>query len=84
MADRRDFLIAALTGGTAAAASTVTGQGTPVPRPPGFAGVHDLGLSPEARADLEAFAEPVLRDVAYLAELPLDGLEPAFVYVPRG
>ena len=35
-------------------------------------------------ADLEAFAEPVLRDVAYLAELPLDGLEPAFVYVPRG
>ncbi len=81
MTDRRDFLIAALAGG--AGASSAGAQDTPRTKSPAFASVDDLGLTPETRADLETFAEPVLREVAYLAELPLDGVDPAFVFVPR-
>jgi hypothetical protein len=49
-----------------------------------FAAVDDLGLDAAQRADLEAFAQPVLKEAAYLEELPLDDVDPAFVFVPRG
>ncbi|HUG54804.1 MAG TPA: hypothetical protein VMR21_14440 [Vicinamibacteria bacterium] len=49
-----------------------------------FAGVDDLGLEAAQRADLEAFARPVLEEAAWLEELPLDDVDPAFVFVPRG
>ncbi len=47
-------------------------------------GIDALGLDPAIRADIEQFAEPVLRETAYLAELPLDDISPAFVFVPPG
>jgi hypothetical protein len=82
--NRREFLATAAVaaGGCAPVALAMGGESTP-PRLV-FAGVDDLGLPAEARADLESFAEPVLRDVAWLAELPLEGVDPAFVFVPRG
>jgi hypothetical protein len=49
-----------------------------------FAAVDDLGLDPAQRADLESFAQPVLQEAAWLEELPLDDVDPAFVFVPRG
>ncbi len=49
-----------------------------------FAAVDDLGLDPAQRADIERFAEPVLKEAAWLDELPLDDVNPAFVFVPRG
>lgn len=80
--NRRTFLGLAVAAG--AGASVALAAGEAAPRPAGFAGVDDLGLPAEARADLEAFAQPVLREVAWLAELALDGVDPAFVFVPRG
>jgi hypothetical protein len=49
-----------------------------------FAAVDDLGLDPALRADLEAFARPVLQEAGWLEELSLDEVDPAFVFVPRG
>lgn len=80
--DRREFLVAAVVAGAGLPAALAAGE--TAPRRPAFAGVDDLGLPAEARADLEAFAEPVLRDVSWLSELPLDTIDPAFVFVPRG
>lgn len=47
-------------------------------------GIDALGLDPATRSDIEQFAQPVLRETAYLAELPLDGISPAFTFVPPG
>ncbi len=44
--------------------------------------IDALGLDPATRADLEAFAQPVLREAAWLAELPLDTVNPAFRFAP--
>ncbi len=79
--DRRRFLtsVTAL-GGLAAFTASAQEAGRCV----SFAAVDDLGLDPAQRADLERFAEPVLREVAWLDELPLDDVNPAFVFVPRG
>jgi hypothetical protein len=45
--------------------------------------IYDLGLPPDVLADLEVFAQEVIRDVRYLDELPLEDVAPAFVFVPR-
>lgn len=45
--------------------------------------IDALGLDPATRADLEAFAQPVLREAAWLAELPLDNVAPAFRFAPE-
>jgi hypothetical protein len=80
---RRAFLgkVAAL--GAVPLAGPVAGDQTGASAAPRLA-VDDLGLPPEVRADLASFAEPVLREAAWLEELPLDGALPAFVFVPRG
>ncbi len=62
----------------------------PAPRParrpanPPRAGlaIDVLGLDAATRADLEAFAQPVLREARWLDELPLDGIRPAFAFTP--
>jgi hypothetical protein len=78
---RRHFLtsVAAL-GGIAPFAAPAEG----IRERPTFVAVDDLGLEPAQRADLEAFAQPVLQEAAWLEELPLDDVDPAFVFVPRG
>ena len=45
--------------------------------------IYDLNLPPAVLADLEAFAQVVIRDVGYLDELKLEGVGYAFVFVPR-
>jgi len=77
---RRRFLAAAALGGVAPFVGAAEGT-----RPRAtFAAVDDLALDAETRADLEAFAQPVLQEAAWLEELPLDDVDPAFVFVPRG
>lgn len=78
---RRKFLGAGvLAGAGAARALTAANVQPPLAH---FTGLDDLGLPADVRVDVESFAQPVLRDVACLAELPLDGVNPAFVFVPR-
>ena len=80
MPGRRQFLTAAALGGLLPFAEPAEGpRGRPT-----FAAVDDLGLEPAQRADLESFAQPVLQEAAWLEELPLDDVDPAFVFVPRG
>lgn len=76
---RRDFLSAVVLGGLTPFAGPVEGKGRST-----FADVDDLDLEPAERADLERFAQPVLQEAAWLEELPLDDVDPAFVFVPRG
>lgn len=45
--------------------------------------IYDLNLPPAVLADLEAFAQEMIRDVRYLDELQLEGAGYAFVFVPR-
>lgn len=77
---RRRFLASAAAVG--AVVSPGAQQVASGPRP-AFA-VDALGLAPAARADLEAFAEPVLREAAWLDDLPLDHVSPAFRFSPEG
>jgi hypothetical protein len=77
---RRAFLASAAVAG-AVAPGAASAQGRPQPSP---LAIDALRLEPAVRADLEAFAEPVLRDTAYLAELPLENVSPAFRFVPPG
>lgn len=58
--------------------------GPPQAKQAGPLAVHDLGLPPDVFADLESFAEPLLREARWLDELPLDDVEPAFAFVPHG
>lgn len=79
-ARRREFLTSLALGSLAPwAASAEEARARP-----SFAAVDDLGLDPAQRADLERFAQPVLQEAAWLEELPLDDVDPAFVFVPRG
>lgn len=78
---RRDFVAALATLGSvpspaseALAAERGTGHDLPI---------YDLNLSPAVLADLEAFAQDVIRDVRYLDELQLEGTGYAFVFAPR-
>ena len=77
---RRTFLSSAAVAG-AVLPHTIAGQSQPRRS---ALGIDALGLDPAIRADLEEFAVPVLRETAYLAELPLDGISPAFTFVPPG
>ncbi len=77
---RRGFLSSAMAVG---AVVTTGGQEVETRRRPTFA-VDGLGLDPAARADLEAFAEPILREAAWLDDLPLDHVSPAFRFSPEG
>jgi hypothetical protein len=77
---RRDFLTSLALGGAAPFATPSVGAAERVT----FAAVDDLGLDAARRADLEAFAQPVLQEAAWLEELPLEDVDPAFVFVPRG
>lgn len=80
MPGRRQFLTSVALGGLVPFAGPAEGtRGRPT-----FAAVDDLGLEPTQRADLETFAQPVLQEAAWLEELPLDDIDPAFVFVPRG
>lgn len=82
---RRRFLTqVTVLGGLAPLAAQAETQAPAADRRVTFAAVDDLGLDLAQRADLEQFAEPVLRDAAFLEELPLDDVNPAFVFVPRG
>ena len=45
--------------------------------------IHELNLPPEVLADLESFAQPVLAQARYLEELPLEGVDPGFVFIPK-
>ena len=45
--------------------------------------IHELNLPPDVFADLKSFAEPVLSQARYLEELPLQGRDPGFVFVPK-
>ncbi len=45
--------------------------------------IHELNLPPDVFADLESFAEPVLAQARYLRELPLQGVDLGFVFVPK-
>ncbi len=78
---RRDFVALLATLGWApgmAAQSPNTNRGTGHNLP-----IYDLNLPPEVLADLEAFAQVVIRDVKYLDELDLEGIGYAFTFVPR-
>ena len=44
--------------------------------------IDELQLPPELLAELERQAEPVLKQAALLAELPLDDVPPAFRFHP--
>jgi hypothetical protein len=77
---RRSFLTSLALGGVAPFATPSAGAEPPST----FAAVDDLGLDAARRADLEAFAQPVLQEAAWLAELPLEDVDPAFVFIPRG
>lgn len=75
---RRGFLASAM-----AAGALVPGLAAGQPRGPRPAlAIDALGLDAETRADLETFARPVLREAAWLDELSLDGIGPAFVFLP--
>jgi hypothetical protein len=76
---RRQFLASVALGAAAPLAVPEGDRGRPT-----FAAVDDLGLEPALRVDLESFAQPVLQEAAWLEELPLDDIDPAFVFVPRG
>jgi hypothetical protein len=80
---RRDFVArlatlgCASTPGASAEPPDVTrasGHGLPI---------YDLHLPPDVLADLEVFAQEVIRDVRYLDELPLEDVAPGFIFVPR-
>lgn len=45
--------------------------------------IYDLNLPAAVLADLEAFAQEVIRDVSYLDELKLESVGYSFVFVPR-
>ncbi len=50
--------------------------------------IHQLNLPPEVLADIEKFAEPIIRDARLLDEvdlgdLPAGALPPGFVFIPR-
>ncbi|GEM_PF-6433737 len=45
--------------------------------------IHELKLPPDVFADLKSYARPVLAQARYLEQLPLQGVEPGFVFVPR-
>jgi hypothetical protein len=45
--------------------------------------IQELNLPPDVFADLKSFAQPVLAQVRYLKELPLEGVDPAFIFVPK-
>lgn len=51
------------------------------PARPGLA-IDRLGLDAATRADLEAFAQPVLRETRWLDDLPIDEVTPAFFFHP--
>jgi hypothetical protein len=80
---RRDFVAALAALGCAS--PSAAGVAPPSSNRPGGHGlpIYDLNLPPEVLADLEAFAQEVIRDVRYLDELPLEDVPPAFVFVPR-
>ncbi|MEO8362451.1 MAG: hypothetical protein ABI672_20665 [Vicinamibacteria bacterium] len=83
--DRRRFLLTALAGTATLPCAPADAAQVPDRVSPrsGSSGLDGLNLTPEVKADIEAFAQPVLQDVAYLSELALDDLEPALVFVPR-
>jgi hypothetical protein len=87
--NRRTFLAAAPTAAVAADAFA-GGLATPPPQTapsetatarPGLA-IDALELDAATRADLEAFAEPVLRETRWLDDLPLENVAPAFAFRP--
>lgn len=45
--------------------------------------IRELNLPADVLADLASFAEPVLEQARYLNELPLEGIAPGFVFIPR-
>jgi len=49
----------------------------------GGAAITKLKLPPEALAQLEHSARSVQEEARWLEELPLDGLAPGFVFIPR-
>lgn len=83
---RRGFLASAVAVGAVAAGPTsaVADQAavaSSAPQP--TLAIDALGLDAATRADLEAFAHPVLREAAWLAELPLGDIAPAFRFAPE-
>jgi len=45
--------------------------------------IHELNLPADVLADLESFAQPVLDQARLLEELPLQGVDPDFVFLAR-
>jgi hypothetical protein len=45
--------------------------------------IRDLHLPPELRQDLEQRAQRALQEAHWLEELPLDGVDPGFVFHVR-
>ena len=80
---RRFITTAAVVPATALAVDAPDTRAFPAADPPraGLA-IDVLGLDAATRADLEAFAQPVLRETRWLDELPLDGVRPAFAFAP--
>lgn len=76
---RRGFLM--VTAAVAAVPNGATAQTPPAPPDPPRAGlaIDALDLDAPTRADLENFAQPVLRETRWIDELPLDGVQPAFL-----
>jgi hypothetical protein len=48
-----------------------------------YAGVDELKIPSEVLAQLEQNVPGVLEQARWLEELPLDGLAPGFVFIPR-
>jgi hypothetical protein len=69
---RRDFTVILLV-----LAGVVSGSPAVPGRP-----IDELELPPEILAELQRQAEPVLRQAKILAELPLEGVAPAFHFHP--
>ena len=76
---RRGFLASALAVGALPSAAASAAPTTWGLQTAGRA-IDALGLDAATRAELEVFAQPVLRETAWLAELPLDEFAPAFVF----
>lgn len=75
---RRGFLASAMAAGAMVPASATAAPQSPRATLP----IDVLGLDAATRADVEAFAEPVLRETRWLDELPLDTVPFAFRFEP--